>query len=114
MDDWAKHRLAELAAAAPIKRTKIAPYVKLPLAWAAKAAAATNTHKAMMWVWLVHQARLTGSATVAVPNGALAKYGISRRAKRLALKQLEAVGLIVVERRPRRTPIVTVLHLGPR
>jgi hypothetical protein len=114
MDDWSKQRLAELEASAPIKRAKIAPYVKLPLAWAAKAAAATNTHKAMVWLWLVHRTRLTGSATVAVPNGALAKYGISRKVKKVALEQLEAAGLIAVERRPRRAPIATVLHFKSR
>lgn len=112
MDDWTKQRRAELEAAAPIKRTKIAPYVMLPLAWAAKAAAATNTPKAMVWLWLMHRARQTGSAAVTMPNGALAKFGISRRVKSLALEQLEAAGLIAVERRPRKTPIVTVLHLG--
>ena len=113
MDDWAKQRLAELKAAAPVKRAKIAPYAMLPLAWAAKAAAATNTSRAMVWVWLVHQARKTGNAAVAVPNDALAAYGISRKVKHVALAQLEAAGLIAVDRRPRRTPIATVLqHLG--
>jgi hypothetical protein len=107
-------RRAELEAAAPIKRTKIAPYVMLPLAWAAKAAAATNTTKAMVWVWLVHRARKTGNAAVAVPNGALAEYGISRKVKKVALEQLEAAGLIAVERRPRRAPIATVLHFKSR
>ena len=114
MDDWAKQRLAELKAAAPVKRTKTLPYAKLPLAWAAKAAAATHTPRAMVWVWLVHRARLTGNVAVAVPNGALAKYGISRKVKSLVLKQLEGAGLIMVERRPRKTPIVTLLLPEPR
>jgi hypothetical protein len=42
----------------------------------------------------VHQARRTGKNTVAVPNGALAKYGVSRKQKYLALRQYEAAGVI--------------------
>ena len=72
----------------------------VPLALA-RACAALNCPKAMVWVWLVHQARKTGKRTVAVPNRVLAKYGVSREVKRRALRQLEAAGLITVERRPK-------------
>jgi hypothetical protein len=109
MDEWAKRRLAELEAAAPARRARAAPYVKVTLAWATKAATATDTTKAMVWLWLVHRARLTGSAVVAVPNGALAKHGVGRKAKCFALRQLEEAGLIAVEWRPRKTPIATLL-----
>jgi hypothetical protein len=111
MDDWAKQRLEELKAAAPAQRNKAAPSVMLSLSWAAKAAIATNCPKAMVWVWLVYRAWQTKNLTVAVPNGALTKYGISRKVKSSALRQLEAAGLIFhVERRPRKSPTVT-LHL---
>ena len=56
MDDWAKKRLAELEAAAPAKRKKAAPSVMLSLSWAAEAAIATKSRKAMVWVWLVYRA----------------------------------------------------------
>jgi hypothetical protein len=108
--DWAKKRLTELEARAPKKRKKAEPWVKVPLALTAKAAAATNTQKFMVWTWLLYRAWLTGSATVPLPNGALAKYGVNRKSKTLALRQLEAAGLITVERRSRKTPIVTLLH----
>jgi hypothetical protein len=87
------------------------PFAVLPLSWAAKASAATNCQKAMVWIWLAHQVRKTKTTTVTIPNGALAKYGISRRIKSLALRQLEEASLIAVERRPRKTPVVTVLRL---
>jgi hypothetical protein len=111
MDDWAKRRLAELEAAAPAKHKKAAPSVMLSLAWAAKAAIATNCPKAMVWVWLVYRAWQTKNSTVAVPNEALSKYGISRKVKSLALRQLETAGLITIERRPRKTPTVTLLRV---
>ena len=112
MDDWAKKRLAELEAAAPTKCKKAAaPSVMLPLSWAAKAAIATNCTKAMVWLWLQYRAWQTKNLTVTVPNGALAKYGISRKAKSLALRQLEAAGLITIERQTRKTPTVTLQRL---
>jgi hypothetical protein len=68
-----------------------------------------NCPKATVWLWLEYQARRTGNKKVAVPNGVLAKLGVSRRVKPFALRQLEAAGLITVEWRARKTPIVTLL-----
>jgi len=70
-----------------------------------------NCPKAMVWLWLVQQARKTGKLAVPVPNGALAKLGVSPDVKSRALRQLEAVGLITLGRRPRKTPIATLLKL---
>jgi hypothetical protein len=114
MDDWAQRRLAELEAAAPDKRKKIEPYVEVKLAAAAEAFVAVNCQKAMVYLWLLQQARMTGKTTFAVPNGALAKYGVSRKIKCLALQQYEEAGLIAVEWRPRKTPIATLLHRRSR
>jgi hypothetical protein len=65
----------------------------------------------MVWVWLVYRAWRDKSTTVAVPNGALAKYGVSREVKRRALAELETAGHITVARRRGKTPIVTVYYL---
>ncbi len=64
MDDWAKQRLGELKAAAPARRNKATPSVMLSLSWAAEAAIATKSLKAMVWVWLVHRAWQTKNPTV--------------------------------------------------
>ena len=111
MDNWAKQRLAELEAAAPIKDKKTEPFVVVQLKRAAAAFTAINCPKAMVWLWLEHQVRKTQCSTVAVPNGALAKLGVSRKVKNLSLRQLEAAGLIAIERRPRTTPKVTLLYV---
>ena len=50
----------------------------------------------MVWVWLVHSAWKKQRQTVTVPNGELAKLGVSREVKRRALQQLEAAGLILM------------------
>jgi hypothetical protein len=108
-DDCAARRKAELEARAPMKRKKGKLFAVVGLEAAAKACAAVNCPKAMLYLWLVHQTRKTGGRTVAVTNGVLAKYGVSREIKRRALRELEAGGLITIERRSRKTPLVTLL-----
>jgi hypothetical protein len=109
-DDYAKKRLAELHAAAPTKHKKTTPFAVVLLPAAAKAFAVVNCPKATLWLWLLHQTRKTGKRSVAVPNGAVVKYGVSREIKRRALRQWEAAGLIVMEQRSRKTPVVTLLR----
>jgi hypothetical protein len=108
VEDWVKQRLAELHAAAPAKRKKAKPFAVAVLSEAAAAFAAMNCRKAIVWLWLVHQSRKTGSRTVAAPNGALGKLGVSPKIKRRAMRELEAAGCIVVEWRRRKTPIATL------
>ena len=85
------------------------PFAMVPLAWAASAAKATRTRKALVWILLLHTAWRTKSATFPLSNAGLAKSGVSREIKRRALAELEAAGLIVVERAPGRAPRVTML-----
>src|SRR5262249_54705330 len=108
-DDYAKRRLAELNAAAPAKRKRVKAFAMVELNTAAKACTAMNCPKAMLWIWLQHQSRKTGKRTVAVPNGALARYGVARETKRRGLKELAAGGLITLKQQPRKTPLVTLL-----
>ena len=63
----------------------------------------------MVWLWLAHEVRKTGSNTVMVSNEALAKYKIDRKVKYRALVQLEKAGLIGIRRRGHRAPIVRLL-----
>jgi hypothetical protein len=108
VDAWAKRRLAELRAAAPVKRKKTEPFAVAVLSEAAAALAAINCKKAIVWLWLVHQTRKTGNRTVAVPSGVLRELGVSHQTKCRALRELAASGLVVVEWRPRKTPIATL------
>jgi Bacterial regulatory proteins, gntR family len=103
--DWNKVKTRELDP----PRQKTEPFAMMSLAWAAKAAAATNTAKAMVWIWLVQQVRKTRAEAVTVSNETLAKYGVSRKTKDAALRQLEAAGLITVERHSGKAPLVRLL-----
>jgi hypothetical protein len=105
--DWSKIRVRELQRDGLPKKGE--PFVVLSLAWAAKAAAATACPKAMVWIWLVQQARKTRRNTIAMSNEVLARYGVSRKLKAGALRQLEAAGLITVKRCAGKAPLVTLL-----
>jgi Bacterial regulatory proteins, gntR family len=85
-------------------------FAQVPLGWAAAAAKATKTPRAMVWVLLQHMAWQNDHAAFPVSNAVLAKYGVSREVKRRALASLESSGLIVVERRHGRAPVVTLIE----
>ena len=108
MDDWAKQRLAELYAAAPPKQKRVRSYVQIPLDLAGQAAAATGGKRMLVWVLILYRSWQQQTPTVVVTSTMLRKYGISREVKRRALEQLEAAGLLTVEWRAKKNPIVTL------
>jgi hypothetical protein len=64
--------------------------------------------------WAVYQvikfrARLTKRSAVELSTCVLDRFGLTRKDKCSALPHLERVGLIRVERRPRKSPVITVL-----
>jgi hypothetical protein len=109
MDDWAKQRLAELHAAAPVKRRKVKLFVKVPLTTAGRVAAALGGKQMLVWIWILHRSWKTQTPVVVVTNTALRKYGVDRRTKYLALKELEAIGEITVEWRAKKNPVVRLI-----
>ena len=58
-------------------------------------------------------AELSGSASIALGNIAGHRFGLDRNAKYRALGWLEGAGLITVERKPGRAPIVTLVGHQP-
>jgi hypothetical protein len=108
---WHIKRRRELEAVAPVKRKKVEPFVKVPLWWIAQATKATNTGKALVCIELLYAAWKAKRLTFPLPNGRLAKLGVSRYAKQRALGDLERAGLITVERPSRKTPTVTLVLL---
>jgi hypothetical protein len=57
---------------------------------------------------LLHETWRTGNSVTKLTNVALTKVGVGREGKAIALRELRKTGLISVEQRPRRNPIVTV------
>jgi hypothetical protein len=113
MDDaWAKRRLAELHAVAPVKRKKAEPpFVKVPRWWAAEAAKATRSPATLVLVELLYRSWKAKSLTFPLSNKSLEKNGVSREVKRRVLRDLQAAGLITVERRHGHSPRVTLVML---
>jgi hypothetical protein len=96
-----------------VPSTKKAPdaFIKLPLWFARAAAQATNTRKALVWIWLVRLTFENRSLEFPVPNGRLRQWGVSRYTKDKALRELEAAGLIVVTRQRGKTVRVALITL---
>jgi hypothetical protein len=88
-------------------------FVKVPVWWLERVATldTTSTSKTLLvGVWLFYLSlKNNRRRTFSVSNVGAKIFGISPRAKRKALHQLKAAGLILVERRPRRNPIVTLI-----
>jgi hypothetical protein len=94
------------------KRKKAsAAFVQVPVWWAEAAAKATRTPSFLVCIELLHRAWKAKSMTFAPPNWRLAKSGVSREVKRRVLRDLEAAGLIVVDRRHGKTPRITLVLL---
>lgn len=111
-NEWAKKRLSELEAAAPVKRkARKDAFVQVPLGWFEAATRATRSPQAFVVVWLLHRAWRAKSQTFPVPNDHLGRRGVSRYAKYRALKKLEGAGLITVDRRDHKTLIITLIGL---
>jgi hypothetical protein len=86
-------------------------FVKVPLWWATEAAKATRMPGMLVLIELLHRSWKAKSMTFLLPNGRLGKNGVSREVKRKKLRDLESAGLIMVERRHGKTPIVTLVVL---
>src|SRR5262245_45858424 len=97
---------------ATFSRHRANSFAQVPLGWAAAAAKATKTPRAMVWVLLQHMAWQNNGLAFPISNAALARYGVSREVKRRALAALEASGLIRVERQHGRAPVVTLIDGG--
>jgi hypothetical protein len=93
----------------PRQRPKV--FVKVPLWWLEQVAKATRSPQVFVAVWLLHLSWKKGGLSFPLPNGRLALRGFDRQAKRRALANLERAGLITVERRNGKTPVVTLVCL---
>ena len=90
------------------RETKL--WIKVPLRLMLAASTAIREPTVLfVLVLLLHMEFEAHSPTFACPNGFMERFGVSRKMKRLALAKLEAAGFIVVQRSPRRAPIVTLL-----
>jgi hypothetical protein len=62
---------------------------------------------------LLHESWKAHGKPVKLANGFLDMIGVSRDAKTDALRKLESLGLISIERRGRKSPVVRIVGGGP-
>jgi hypothetical protein len=112
IDDLTKLRFDPVLLSAPPVPTKVRKrreqFVKLPMWWAEELAkepfATGSTFYVAIYLW--HLDWKHHGKPFRLPNGMLQYDGISRQSKWRALADLERRGLITVERRPRKSPII--------
>jgi hypothetical protein len=94
--------LARVPAKIRKRREKFAVF---PMTWyEALNSAPGATYRVAIYLLYLHWKE--GGGPVKLPNGMLKTDGVSRQTKWRALGDLERRGLITVERRPRRSPLV--------
>jgi hypothetical protein len=93
------------------KRPGKGHFVMLPLEWMERLESARYIATPKVAHRLLHQSFKDRRHVIRLANGVLALKGVSRDQKWRALGELEALGLISIERRPRKSPIVTLLHV---
>jgi hypothetical protein len=84
-------------------------FTKMPKLWVEQLAgiqAHGSTYRVALF--LLHEVWKTGNRVVKLTNIALAKAKVGREGKAVALRELRKAGLVSVEQRPNRNPIVTV------
>jgi DNA-binding transcriptional ArsR family regulator len=78
-------------------------------ATAVAGAKALGCQRMLVWLTLCRAARIHGNGWRPLTTFALAEFGVSRDAKARALYDLEKAGLVEVERRERRNPMVRLV-----
>jgi hypothetical protein len=83
-------------------------FIKVPMVWVERLAGVHHlaTYKVAMHV--LYQHWRGGSEPFTLSNVALVRRGVDRFAKWRALSELEQLDLITIERRPNRSPRITV------
>jgi len=96
--------------AAPGSRTRRqGRFVIVPASWADRLRAARHTGAAKLALHLLYQYWKNGGRPIPLTNTFATSAGLSRRSKWRALGELERLKLVEVERRRRRSPLVSLL-----
>ena len=85
-------------------------FIMVPLEWAQRLRKARTVATQTTALHLLYRAFKDRRHTVKLANGLLALQGVTRGQKCRSLKELEALGLIEVEHRERKSPHITLLY----
>jgi hypothetical protein len=91
------------------RRNRTDAFAIVPLDWAVRAAKATKTPATLIINYLQYLAWRANGKSFTLSNEWLAKQGVSRKVKTRVLRDLEAGGLIKIERAPGRAPLISLI-----
>ena len=83
-------------------------FVQLPLGLVDQVARHSRDKTLAVLCHLLNLEWKQGGGPIKVPNGLLDKLGVGRGAKSRALRKLERLAIVSVERQDRKSPIVTI------
>jgi hypothetical protein len=89
-------------------------FIKFPWAWADRLREVRHICTYRVALYVLYEYWRKGGKPVSVSNVALAKEGVAFGTKWRGLNELEQIGLVRIERRTRKSPIVTPLFLESR
>jgi len=87
-------------------------FIKVPWFWFEKLQKVKSAQTYRLALLLLYLHWRGSGGPVKLANGTPKAEGISRQSKWRALVELEQLGLIVIERRSRRSPVVRLLNLS--
>jgi hypothetical protein len=113
--DLKQHRLdpemlAKLAVVPRKIRKRREHFVKVPWTWVERLVKARYTATYRVALHVLYRHWKGSGKPFTLSNGMVAMEGVERRAKWRALRELEQLGLITIERRKRKSPRITA-HL---
>jgi hypothetical protein len=101
------------AAARSSRPARGSKFVKVPISWKDQLTAARCAVTYHVALELLHRSNYVEHArTIRFANVGLTPIGITPRRKWQALAELERLGLVRIDRRPRKSPMVTLLYPG--
>jgi hypothetical protein len=110
LDAWQRlSREAPDASGQRQRRQRREQFIMLPLAWKERFATARHVGTLKLAHHLLYLGWKSGERLIRVSNAVAKAAGLTRRSKWNALTELEQLGVVVVERRARRSPAVTIL-----
>jgi hypothetical protein len=83
-------------------------FVRVPWAWVDRLRDTRHTCTYRVALHLLYEHWRNGGLVIKLSNSALKGEGIGRQRKWQGLRELEQLGLVAIERRPRKAPLVTV------
>lgn len=113
-DDDIPVRMEETPVARRHQVRQLHAFIQTPLDWSQRLARPTHAYTRAVADCLLHLEWKGKGGPVALSNLALKPWGVSPREKSRALKELEGLGLIAIDRSRGKSPRVTLFKRGTR